>query len=208
MSEISRITLSALDAIEARRAIKHFDPEFTLSKDEIEKLAALAAKAPTSFNIQHYRFVAVTDKALKAQLQEAAYGQPQVVEASVVFIIASDLKAWSRDPARYWRNTPPMVQEQLVQAITGYYEGRDETQRDDALLSAGMAAQTLMLAAKALGYDSCPMRGFDFARVAKLVNLPADHVIAMMIAIGRGTEPAHVRPGPLPLSELLKINHF
>ena len=208
MSEIAKFQLSALDAIEARRAIKHYDPDFRMSKDDIEKLAALAAKAPTSFNIQHYRFVAVTDPALKVQIQQAAYGQPQVVECSVLFVIATDIKAWSKKPARYWKNTPPSVQEQLVQAITGYYEGREEAQRDDAMLSAGMAAQTLMLAAKSLGYDSCPMRGFDFDAVAKLVNLPADHALAMMIAVGKAAEPAHPRPGPLPLSEVLKINMF
>lgn len=208
MSEIARKNISAIDAIEARRAIKHYDPDYKMSRAEIEQLVALAAKAPTSFNIQHYRFVALTDKALKAQLQKAAYDQPQVAECSVIFIIAADVMAWKKDPARYWKNTPEGVQDALVQAITGYYEGRDQAQRDEAHLSAGMAAQTLMLAAKALGYDSCPMRGFDFNAVAKLINLPADHVIAMMVAVGIAAEPAHSRSGPLPLSELLMDNHF
>jgi nitroreductase len=208
MSEISRIQLSTIDAIETRRAIKHYDTGFQMPRDEIKNLVALASKAPTSFNIQHYRFLAVTDKALKAQLQQAAYGQPQVGECSVLFLIAADLKAWSKNPARYWHNSPKEVQEGMAQAIIGFYEGNDTAQRDEALLSAGMAAQTLMLAARALGYDSCPMRGFDFKKVAELTHLPEDHVLAMMIAVGRAAEPAHPRPGPLPLSELLHFESF
>jgi nitroreductase len=208
MSEITKIQLSALDAIEARRAIKHYDSTFKLGKAEIENLATLASKAPTSFNIQHYRFVAVTDPVLKAELQKAAYDQPQVGECSVLFIVAADLKAWARDPARYWYNTPKEVQEGVAGAIRGFYEDNEVAQRDDAMLSAGMAAQTLMLSAKALGLDSCPMRGFDFAKVAKLVNLPKDHVLAMMVAVGKAAEPAHPRPGPLPLSELLHMDTF
>jgi nitroreductase len=200
--------LSTVDAIEQRRAIKHYDASFKMSQTDIDRLASLAAMAPTSFNIQHYRFVAVTDPALKAQLQQAAHGQPQVAECSVLFIITADTKAWDKNPERYWKNTPKEVQAALADAIRGHYEGNESIQRDDAELSAGMASQTLMLAAKALGYDSCPMRGFDFDAVAKLINLPKDYLIAMMISVGIAAEPAHTRSGPLPLSELLVANKF
>ena len=45
-----------------------------------------------------------------------------------------------------------------------------------------------MLAAKAMGYDSCPMIGFDIDKVAELINLPEDHVMGPMVAIGKGTK--------------------
>ena len=51
-------------------------------------------------------------------------------------------------------------------AIDQYYRGKDQVQRDEAMRSCGIAAQTLMLAAKSMGYDSCPMDGFDFDEVA------------------------------------------
>jgi nitroreductase len=54
--------------------------------------------------------------------------------------------------------------------------------------SYGIIAQTIMLAAKSLGYDSCPMDGFDFEKVAQLIRLPDDHVIAMFVAIGKRHE--------------------
>lgn len=208
MSEIARSRLSTIDAIEQRRAVKHYDPSYKMTDAEIENLVTITGKTPSSFNIQHYRFVAVTDAAEKAALQAAAYGQEQVTQCSVVFVIVSDMKAWEHNPERYWRNAPANVQTEVVNAIKGFYSGREQAQRDEAILSAGMASQTLMLAAKSMGYDSCPMRGFDFNAVAKIINLPKDHVIAMMIAVGKGAEPAHPRTGPLSLGELMVRGKF
>ena len=81
-------------------------------------------------------------------------------------------------------------------------------QRDEAMRSCALAAQTLMLAAQSLGYDSCPMTGFDFGRVGELIRLPADHVLAMAVAIGRGVEPAPPRAGRLDLAEVAVTDRF
>lgn len=74
----------------------------------------------------------------------------------------------------------------MVPAIKGYYEGNYRIQRDEAFRSMGIAAQTLILSAKAMGYDSCPMDGFDFDAVEKLINLPDDHVIGQFVVVGKG----------------------
>ncbi len=74
--------------------------------------------------------------------------------------------------------------------------------------SVGIAAQTIMLAAKAMGYDSCPMIGFDPKAVASLIHLPADHTIGMMISVGKATKPAQPKGGFLPFSEVVIENHF
>ena len=65
-----------------------------------------------------------------------------------------------------------------------------------------------MLAAKAMGYDSCPMVGFDFDRVGELIQLPEDHEIAYAISVGKALEPARPRGGQLPLSEVLIRDRF
>jgi len=74
--------------------------------------------------------------------------------------------------------------------------------------SCGIAAQTLMLAAKAMGYDSNPMIGFDPQQVAELIHLPEDHVIAMMLVVGKAAQPARVRGGQLPLEEVMFVDRF
>ena len=65
-----------------------------------------------------------------------------------------------------------------------------------------------MLAAKAMGYDSCPMDGFDFAEVGQLVNLPDDHVIAMCLAIGKAAQAANPRGGQIAKEEIVINNRF
>ncbi len=65
-----------------------------------------------------------------------------------------------------------------------------------------------MLAAKAMGYDSCPMIGFDAAEVAEIINLPPDHVIGFMITVGKALKPAWPRPGQLPLEEVVLQDTF
>ena len=71
-----------------------------------------------------------------------------------------------------------------------------------------MALQTIMLSAKAMGYDSCPMIGFDIEKVAELINLPDDHVMGPMVAVGNGIKESWPKPGQLPLKELVVENSF
>ena len=71
-----------------------------------------------------------------------------------------------------------------------------------------MAMQTLMLAAKSMDYDSCSMIGFDIEKVAELINLPDDHVMGPMIAIGKGTKDPWPKPGQLSLGEVVVENGF
>jgi nitroreductase len=195
-------------AIERRRAVKHYDPDHRMSEEEIDRLLSLAMLAPTAFNIQNWRFVLVRDPELRQKIRTVAWDQAQVTDASLLVILCADLKAWEKEPARYWRNAPGEVQEFIVPAIDNYYRGREQVQRDEAMRSCGIAAQTLMLSAKAMGYDSCPMDGFDFDAVGKLINLPEDHVVAMFVAIGRGTKEAWSRGGQLTKDEVVITDHF
>ena len=134
--------------------------------------------------------------------------QAQMTDASLLILLTGDVKAWAREPQRYWRNAPQEVAELLVGWMGPFHEGRDWLQRDEAQRSIGMAMQTLMLTAKDMGYDSCPMIGFDHEAVAKLVNLPADHCIGPMVAIGKGTKDPWPKPGQLSMSEVVINDRF
>ncbi|MFH0944354.1 MAG: nitroreductase family protein, partial [Planctomycetota bacterium] len=161
-----------------------------------------------SFNIQHWRFVLIRDEELRREVRKVAWNQAQVTDASLLVLICGDAKAWSKQPERYWVNVPQAVREFLVGAISNVYQDSPEWQRDEVMRSAGIAAQTLMLMARSMGYDSCPMVGFDFEEVARLVRLPDDHLIAMMVAIGRPLQPAQERGGQLPYQEVVLENRF
>lgn len=199
---------SVSEAIESRRAIKGFDPQHRLSDAETERLLTLATRSPTAWNIQNWRFVLVRDPALRRELRAAALDQPQVTDASLLVVLSADLKAWAKQPQRYWREAPEPVRDYVVPAIGRYYTGRPQVERDEAMRSCGIAAMTLMLAAQEMGYDSCPMDGFDFDAVGRLINLPPDHAVAMFVAIGRGLRDPWPRSGQLPLAEVVIENRF
>jgi len=200
--------METFDAIRARRAVKHFDASHIMSAEEVKEILSLAVLSPTAFNIQNWRFVVIDDPALRKKIREASWNQSQVTNTSLFIILCADLKAWEKEPRRYWSKAAKETQDFMVPAIENYYRGKEQVQRDKAMHSCGMVVQTIMFAAKSLGYDSCPMDGFDFDKVAQLIHLPEDHVIAMFVAIGKGAKEAWPRPGQLSLEDVVVKNKF
>jgi nitroreductase len=200
--------MDTFDAIKQRRSVKHYDPNHKFSDEEIEQLMSLAVLSPTSFNMQNWRFVLVKDPEVRKKIRSVAWDQAQVTDSSLFLVICADLKAWKKNPAQYWKNAPKEARDFLVPAMGPFYEGKEQLQRDEAMRSCGIAAQTLMLTAKTMGYDSNPMIGFDPQKVAEIINLPGDHVISMMMAIGKQIKPAMPRGGQLPLSDIVFTDRF
>ena len=100
------------------------------------------------------------------------------------------------------------MQDFLVPAIADYYRDKPQVVRDEGMRSCGLVAQNLMLVAQQLGYESCPMDGFDYAKVGEIIGLPDDHEIAFMLVIGKGVKDPWPRPGQLPLADVLVENRF
>lgn len=195
-------------AIKERRAVKHYNPSASVSESDFNKIMNAVLLSPTSYNIQHWRFVRVTDADIRRKIQEAAWEQTQVTEAAELIVLCADTQAWQKDPQRYWANTPEDVQAMMLPMLASFYTGKAQLQRDEAMRSCGMAAQTLMLSAKALGYDTCPMIGFDSEQLAQLINLPDGYIISMIITLGKAEKAANKRAGQLPLEELLVTDRF
>ena len=106
------------EAIKLRRSIKHYDPKHVMTKEEIHTLLSNAVLSPTAFNIQNWRFVVVTDKALRQKIREVSWGQAQVEESSILIVLVADLMAWNREE---------MCKRAALELKDGYYvnlEGR------------------------------------------------------------------------------------
>ncbi|MEC7119475.1 MAG: nitroreductase family protein [Pseudomonadota bacterium] len=201
--------MNVLDAIQQRRAVKHFDPNHQMPAEIERQLLEAVQYAPTSFNIQHWRFVIIRDPDQRHALKQAAWHQVQISDASLVVVICADIQAWQKQPERYWSHLPDQaIQHTLLQMLTDFYRDRPQTQRDEALRSVGIAAQTLMLAAQGLGYDSCPMIGFEADAVSQLIQLPEDHLIGMIVSIGKPLQSAFPRGRTLTYTDLVFNNHF
>ena len=201
--------MNTIEAIYKRRSVKAFDAGHSLGADEERKLLEATIQAPTSFNAQHWRFVIFRDAELRAKIRkEFGNDQAQITDASLLVLFTADVKAWAKSPERYWVNAPEEVADLLVNWMGPFHEGRDWLQRDEAQRSIGIAMQTLMLAAQEMGYQSCPMIGYDIEQVAGLIKLPEDYVMGPMVAIGKGTREPWPKPGQLPLDELVVENSF
>ena len=200
--------MDTFDAIKTRRAIKKFDNTYKMSDEQVQSLMKLTLLSPTSYNQQNWRFVTVTDQTVKEQIHVAARNQAQPLDGSLVILLCGNMSAWKDDPMRYWKNHPLENQEHVRDAMHKKYSDSPQNRRDEAMRSCGFAAQTIMLAAKQMGLDSCPMVGFEYDEMAKIINLPDDHIIVMMIVVGKAASPAAERGGQLSLDEVVFENKF
>jgi len=205
--DISFFSSETFDSIQNRRSVKVFDKTHNFSDKEIEKILSLAMLSPTSYNIQHWRFLIVKDKELRKKIRDASFDQSQVTDASLLLILCADLKAWE-NAREYWKNAPKETQDFLVRDIMMTFQNNEQLQRDEAIRSIGIAAQTIMLAIKSAGYDSCPMIGFDQKKVGNLINLPKNYIIGMMLAIGKAKLPANPRGGQLSMDKVIFTDKF
>ena len=179
-----------------------------MTPKQVKSLMELVILSPTSYNQQNWRFVTVTDQSLKEKISKAARDQAQPKDGSLVVVFCGNMNAWKDEPTRYWRNHPVEKQEQVKSSLARKYANSPQNRRDEAIRSCGFAAQTIMLAARQMGLDSCPMVGFEYDQLAEIINLPEDHLISMMVVVGKAAEPAAERGGQLALDEVVFENQF
>jgi len=182
------MTTATIDLINKRISTNKFDAARTLSDERIRQLVGYASQAPSAFNLQNYRFIAVRDAASKEKLKGLAYGQPKVGEASVTFIVVGDMKGHEKlaavlEPSVKAGFFPQEMVGGWVGMANGMYSNA-QMARDEAVRSASLAAMTLMIAAESEGLASGPMIGFDPAAVSREFGLGPDEIPVMLLTVG------------------------
>lgn len=189
-----------------RRSVKSYDPNHVISDEELRRLFESVVRSPSSFNLQHWRFVLVRDEERRRQMQGACYGQTHVGECSVDIVVCGKLDA-HEDAERVWADAPAEVAGKMVPMIGGFYATNDQLKRDEAIRSASLASMSLMLVARSMGLDTCPMIGIDPKQVAELIGLPDDHIPVMLITLGKAATAG--RPSArLPVNEVVRLETF
>ena len=199
-----------VELIRRRLSVERFDPDHTLDERTLRELVADAAEAPSSFNIQHWRFIAVRRPEDKRRLMEAAYGQRQVADAAVTFIVLGDEAGVERLPEVLDRAVgegalPRERADAWLQMARDLYADR-ALARDEAIRSACLAAMVLMLAAEARGLASGALIGFDPERVRREFAVPAGCIPVMLLAVGRPLETDAVRKPRLDVDTILSFD--
>jgi nitroreductase len=181
------------DVINKRRAVNFFDPEKSVSDSLLKEMIGLAAKTPSSFNLQPWQIVILKEAEEKMRLRKLAWDQPKVSEAPVVLIVLADRDGWKKGHPFVERNFKEMVNtgamsgeqyDWFIDACQALYGASEEKQQAFACKNAGFFATTLMLAAKDLGLDTHPMDGFDHDAVREEFNIPENYWIPLLLAVG------------------------
>ena len=86
---------SFFQVLNDRRSIRKYDSSVVISEEEIREILEIATKAPSSSNMQPWRFLVVTDPELKKKLHPIAFNQQQVLDASAIVIVLGDLEMYT-----------------------------------------------------------------------------------------------------------------
>lgn len=190
--------------VAGRRSVSKYAPDQPISDADLKAVFGKVLLTPSSFNLQHWRFVVVRDPRIKTELREASWGQEQVETCSAVIVIAGKLDAHI-DAPRIFAEAPPAVREQVVPMINKFYASNPQLQRDEAIRSASLAAMTLMFAAYEMGYATGAMIGFNPRAVSRIVKLSENHVPVMLIVIGKQTGETRPRSYRFPIDEVVTL---
>lgn len=182
--------------IQERQSVRSYHPDVKIPRDELKEMIQLASEAPSSWNLQHWKFLVFDESEAKQALLPIAYGQQQIVDASAVIAILGDVEADKNaeevfSAAVEAGHAPQSVKESMVDQIKTAYETIPNIGRDEAIRNASLGAMQFMLVAKAYDYDTCPIGGFDRNELVKQFNIPERFIPIMLITIGKRKADAH-----------------
>lgn len=188
----------------SRRSIRDYDASRPVTDADLRAIFEDVVLSPSSFNLQHWKFVVVRDPVRKKQLREAASGQEQVEQAPAVILVCGKLDA-HLDAPRIYSETPKEIRARMLPMIHAFYEGNPQLMRDEAIRSASLAAMSLMYAARSRGFDTGPMIGFDPDAVSRLLKLDFNHIPVMMMVLGHRASEPRPREFRRPLDEVVHL---
>lgn len=193
-TNIEQNTADLFTVIRERQSVRSYDPNWQISEEELKEMIGEAILAPSSSNLQPWRFLVIQDQALKEKLLPIANGQKQVVESSATIVLLGDLQAYKQADTIYDRaveaGMPVEFRNSYVPRLVEHYSNlSSEGARGIALIDGGLVAMQLMLVAKARGYDTVPMGGFSPEKLVEEFNIPDQYVPVMLISVGKAIAP-------------------
>lgn len=182
---------------EARRAVNSFDSSKPLSEGLLKEIIDTAVLAPSAFNLQPWRIIAVTGDEAKAKLHPLAFGQPKILEAPATLILVGDREGYGAGND-VWEELKGFAGEEAAAGAMGMaaqlYGTSEERKVKFAESNTGLLGMSIMYAAQALGVDSHPMSGMDFDGIKNAFGLKAQEDVVMLIALGYRDESKELYP--------------
>jgi len=201
--------------LKGRHSVRKYDPAFKISQEEIKELLADATLAPSSSNVQPWRFLVIDSQSLKEKLHPIAYNQQQILDASAVIAVLGDLEGYKLVDTIYNRAfeagfMPEEVKNTMIERTVGMYSSLPpEVSRKIIHTDGGLVSMQLMLAAKARGFDTCPIGGYDAIKFKEAFGVSERYVPIMLITVGKGIANASERQtSRLTVDEVASFNEM
>ncbi|GIO12923.1 NAD(P)H nitroreductase [Cohnella xylanilytica] len=199
--------------VRERHSVRHYDPSVKISKEELTELLAEASLAPSSSNTQSWRFLVIDDEEAKRKLLPIANNQNQVVEAAATIAVLGDLDGYKEigrinDIAVQAGYMPEDFAKQFTENSLRLYSSLPpEKLKSIVQIDGGLVSMQIMLGAKARGYDTVPMGGFNPEKLIEEFKIPANLVPVMLIAVGKAATPGRLT-ARLPIEDVTFWNGF
>lgn len=168
-----------LEAMDFRHACKVFDETKKISDEDMNFILEVARKSPSSFGMEPWKFLVITNEELKAKIRPACWNQVQITSCShlvVVLAAIEGVKPESGIPKRKFGRRE-MPQEKLDFYLNLYADHLKQTLSTDENIYSWTARQTyialgnIMTAAASIGIDSCPIEGFEKDKLDEILEL-------------------------------------
>lgn len=206
MTTKTRTSLS--EVIRERHSVRKYDPNYKISKEEIEEILTEATLAPSSSNLQPWKFIVIQDQETKKELRGIAYNQEQVETSSAVIAVLGDREMFKNVETVYRsaHEAGFMDEANMKRLIEGtnktYPNFPVEIRENIAAFDAGLVSMQLMLVAKDKGYDTVTMGGFDNQKFIERFEISERYFPIVLIALGKATAPAF-QTTRLPLKDVV-----
>lgn len=201
------------DVIKERRSVRSYDPEVKISREELSEILQQATLAPSGANLQPWRFLVIDSQELKQKLLPIAFNQQQVVEASAVIAVLGDMECYKLAEKIYGQAVeagymPAETAKSFVERYTSMFASMPtDAVRQNVVTDSGLVSMQLMLVARAKGYDTVPMGGYDKEKFKEAFGISDRFVPIMLIALGKAAKPGHPTTR-LPIEDVTFFNEM
>ncbi|MBT2662048.1 nitroreductase family protein [Bacillus sp. ISL-45] len=201
---------SLSSVIRERRSVRKYDPDFKISREEILDILKEAALAPSSSNLQPWKFIVIQDEETKKELRAIANNQEQVETSSAVIAVLADREMYhngekvyrSSFEAGYMDET---TMNRMIENTNKLYPAAPVGMRENiASFDAGLISMQIMLIAKAWGYDTVPMGGFNKQQFIEKFNIVERYMPVLLLPIGKAAVPGHPTTR-IPVEEIVEF---
>lgn len=197
--------------MDERKSVRKYEPGVTIPREQIQHILEQATSAPSSSNLQPWRFLVIDDLEQKKELRIAGFNQEQIETSSAIIAVLGDNEMYKNAKQINDLNVelgymPRDIADMMIANSESAYSNFSEIERTNiAHLDAGLISMQVVLLAKDMGYDTVIMGGFDKAAFAKKYELPANELPMILIAIGKPAMPAR-NSSRLPFEQIIRFS--